>query len=456
MPGWYSVVCKECSTEFAVHDDWSNVPTYCKDCLWHDVLCEICKTPMRVRRDWAHPPRVHKECRDAEMAKWTEKPCKGCGTPLKVHRDWHHPPTLCKTCKVADDEKWAQKPCKSCGVSMKVRSDWRNPPIYCKTCKVIEDAKWSERPCKLCGQPLRVNSDWKNPPDYHDHCAWSERPCDICGEPLRVHRSWSKGSRAHKACLAEYAPKVVSCADCATEFTIATAVQLRCREKGWDLPRRCESCKLQFKHIQVALSAVRDQYRFALVARFQEQGELIDSRVAVVSSRKTGDRLAEVQVSADGLVEDVRIFPKSAATVAEEGEAERSSGEEEAIQTPSAEGAAEEDVEGEATVRESLDEPNPESESAAEEAAQAFAVDFDAAAYSISYDTHIFDPAVKGEPPASADVPAHEDTLDEVDPESEPPVSADVPANEDPLDEVDPEVDPAEEPDHHSDLTTAR
>lgn len=320
MPGWISVVCKNCSAEFSVHEDWQNTSEYCRDCLWYEVPCELCKQPLRVRRDWGHPPRVHKECRDAEAANWLERPCRKCGAKMRVHRDWRQPPAFCKACKEIEDALWVERPCRGCGVKLRIRKDWRNPPIFCKTCKEAEDAKWYEQACRHCGKMIRLHRDWKHKPEYHDECAWYERPCEICSEPMKVHRGWARAPRAHKECLAEFAPREVQCPDCANLFTISTATQLRCREKGWELPRRCDDCKGNHRLIQAALTGIRHLFRFGLIGTVHEAGTLFEGRVVVICGRKTGEPLAEVQVGPDGssiehrLYEGVKLSPPSVAS----------------------------------------------------------------------------------------------------------------------------------------------
>jgi hypothetical protein len=95
--------------------------------------------------------------------------------------------------------------------------DWDKPPRVCKSCKSRREAKWYEEPCEHCGG-IGAHRDWDHPPKYCDSCKQSFAPVDT------------------------------SCEHCGKGFTIPTGTQIKCKEKGWDLPKRCEDCRELFRH----------------------------------------------------------------------------------------------------------------------------------------------------------------------------------------------------------------
>jgi hypothetical protein len=45
-----------------------------------------------------------------------------------------------------------------------------------------------------------------------------------------------------------YPEKYATCEHCGEGFTIYTSTQIRCGEKGWELPRKCSQCRELFRH----------------------------------------------------------------------------------------------------------------------------------------------------------------------------------------------------------------
>ena len=85
-------------------------------------------------------------------------------------------------------------------------------------------------------------------------------------------------------------------------FAVSTAIQLRCKERGWDLPRRCEECKHDSLLIKGAIGALRDQFPFALETKIEQRGIIFTDKVAVVRSRRTQEVVAEVKMDNEGLI----------------------------------------------------------------------------------------------------------------------------------------------------------
>ena len=65
---------------------------------------------------------------------------------------------------------------------------------------------------------------------------------------MRVNRDWDHPPKFCDSCKHAYAPKTASCAHCGSSFSIPTGTQIKCKENGWDLPKRCESCRELFRH----------------------------------------------------------------------------------------------------------------------------------------------------------------------------------------------------------------
>jgi hypothetical protein len=101
---------------------------------------------------------------------------------------------------------------------MRIHRDWDNPPTICKSCKEKRAAKWYEIKCKGCGRSIWANRDWDFPPNF-------------C-----------------KNCKSLYAPKNATCDHCGKGFAISVGIQIRCKQNGWELPRKCPDCRELFKH----------------------------------------------------------------------------------------------------------------------------------------------------------------------------------------------------------------
>lgn len=73
---WHEKPCAECGATISYRDDWTHIPSYCKDCK-SKFIAE------KQRRE-----RLKRE-----------KPCMACGAPIVYYDDWAHIPNYCKSCK---------------------------------------------------------------------------------------------------------------------------------------------------------------------------------------------------------------------------------------------------------------------------------------------------------------------------------------------------------------------
>ncbi|MBU4510947.1 hypothetical protein KJ830_07875, partial [bacterium] len=96
--------------------------------------------------------------------------------------------------------------------------DWDNPPKICKSCKEKRASKWYETTCKGCGGSMWANRDWDSPPKFCKNCKSSN------------------------------APKDVTCDHCGKGFIIPVGTQIKCKQSGWELPRKCPDCRELFSH----------------------------------------------------------------------------------------------------------------------------------------------------------------------------------------------------------------
>lgn len=179
------------------------------------------------------------------MPGWYNVSCSDCGENINVHEDWDNPPTICKSCKQERKSQWYEECCTDCGTTMRIHRDWDNPPKICKSCKNRRDDKWYEKSCSNCGHSMRICSDWNNPPTM---CA---------------------------SCRESYPPINEICSHCRDAFTISTGTQLKCKQKGWDLPKRCEKCRELFRH--KPFYTKREELMFGRVVyrTYNSKGELI-------------------------------------------------------------------------------------------------------------------------------------------------------------------------------------
>lgn len=124
---------------------------------------------------------------------------------------------------------------------------------------------------------------------------------------MKAHRAWDNPPRSHKECLQQFAPKDVACSQCGNYFKVSTGLQLKCRERGWDLPNRCQECKHDALLIKGAVGALREQFPFALETTIEQRGIIFTDKVAVVRSKKTGEVVAEVKMSEEGFFSVNRV-----------------------------------------------------------------------------------------------------------------------------------------------------
>jgi hypothetical protein len=82
---------------------------------------------------------------------------------------------------------------------------------------------------------------------------------------------------------------------------------LKCRERGWDLPNRCQECKHDALLIKGAVGALREQFPFALETTIEQRGIIFTDKVAVVRSKKTGEVVAEVKMNEEGFFSVKRV-----------------------------------------------------------------------------------------------------------------------------------------------------
>ena len=176
------------------------------------------------------------------MSKWSTVSCRHCRDDIQVHEDWDRVPEYHKECA------WYASTCDICGSSMKIHRGWDNPPTAHKECKAKQAAKWHTRSCNHCRREIKYHEDWDNVPEYHKECAWTTKPCDSCHSDIRIHRGWQTPPRFCDSCKLRYAPKNASCVHCGNSFDISTGTQVKCKEQGWDIPKRCEACRELFKH----------------------------------------------------------------------------------------------------------------------------------------------------------------------------------------------------------------
>lgn len=124
---------------------------------------------------------------------------------------------------------------------------------------------------------------------------------------MKVCREWEREPKFCKSCKEKYAAKEIACSQCGKYFRISTGLQLKCKERGWDLPTRCEECKHDALLIKGAIGALRDQFPFALEDTIEKRGIIFTDKVAIVRSRKTGETLAEVTMDTEGIIFTKRV-----------------------------------------------------------------------------------------------------------------------------------------------------
>jgi hypothetical protein len=128
---------------------------------------------------------------------------------------------------------------------MRICRDWDKPPSICKSCKEKRAEKWYEVSCKSCGKNIRAHRDWDHAPSF----------CE--------------------SCKSEYAPKDKNCEHCGKSFSIPTGTQIKCKNNGWELPRKCEDCRELFRH--KPFKTVREETMFGNIVfrTYNSIGQLI-------------------------------------------------------------------------------------------------------------------------------------------------------------------------------------
>ncbi|HEX2838948.1 MAG TPA: hypothetical protein VHN77_12570 [Phycisphaerales bacterium] len=143
---------------------------------------------------------------------------------------------------------WLTTTCDECGEEVHYRPDW-DVPKYCKDCSHIE------RDCAVCGSTMRIGRDWEHPPkvckDCKDEFAPKDVRCRLCGHTFTLatgiqikckENGWELPTKCHD-CKEKYSPKDVDCRSCGRSFTVSASRQIKCQENGWDLPSMCEQCR---------------------------------------------------------------------------------------------------------------------------------------------------------------------------------------------------------------------
>lgn len=72
---------------------------------------------------------------------------------------------------------------------------------------------------------------------------WIEVTCDYCKKPIKINSKWKKPPKYHKECLSLFPSKQVVCNKCGGFFEINSYTQMHCFQKGYELPKKCNSCK---------------------------------------------------------------------------------------------------------------------------------------------------------------------------------------------------------------------
>ncbi len=158
---------------------------------------------------------------------------------------------------------------------MEVHRTWDNPPTAHKECKAKRAAKWHTRPCKHCGREIKYHEGWSKVPNYHKECAWTTKSCDSCRLQIRVHRDWQTPPRSCDSCKRTYSSKIANCAHCDKSFDISMGIQVKCKEKGWDLPKRCEDCRELFKHKPFRTERTKNFFGKTIFKTYNSIGQLI-------------------------------------------------------------------------------------------------------------------------------------------------------------------------------------
>ncbi|MDD9731566.1 hypothetical protein PVW46_16810, partial [Mameliella sp. AT18] len=122
---------------------------------------------------------------------------------------------------------------------------------------------------------IRDRSTWKNIPEYHKECAWTTVPCNHCGTGIRAHRSWDNPPKFCDGCKSRFKTKSETCTHCSKSFEIPTGTQIRCAEKGWELPNKCSDCRELFKHKPFYTKTEEDWLGRTVFRTYNKRGDLI-------------------------------------------------------------------------------------------------------------------------------------------------------------------------------------
>ncbi len=131
--------------------------------------------------------------------------------------------------------------------------------------------------------------------------------CAHCANSIPARRDWDKPPKYCKRCKDSYPAREISCKDCGGTINLSTGRQLKCAANGWNLPERCEQCKHDSLLIKGAIGAARDQFNFAIEVQIEKRGILFTDKVAVVRSRRTGEKVAEITMNEKGLFFTERV-----------------------------------------------------------------------------------------------------------------------------------------------------
>ena len=148
---------------------------------------------------------------------------------------------------------WLTKYCLDCSTEMHYLPEWTNVPDRCKGCRQRRAAAWYDVYCKDCGTAIHAHRDWTSPPTRCAPCKaraagkWFDAVCRICGTAFKAHRDWTHVPDACRACKAAFPQRTEWCNHCGSSFTIKSGTRINCKIKGWDEPRKCESCRDLFK-----------------------------------------------------------------------------------------------------------------------------------------------------------------------------------------------------------------
>ena len=65
---------------------------------------------------------------------------------------------------------------------------------------------------------------------------------------IQAHRDWDRPPKYCSNCKQKYYEVSDNCSHCGKSYAISTGMQIKCKESGWSLPKRCEDCRELFRH----------------------------------------------------------------------------------------------------------------------------------------------------------------------------------------------------------------